>query len=153
MWLIETNEFVRTGSSFASEHFKMPLATFCRTDRCEASLWWTLIRAIGFSVNDVCRCSLSSFCFSSFFFSFGLWVVFWYFNQSICLSNLSSNIFHIPFVFYMSELFLRLEVYFTATIVIHLFLEPHEHQTCNLYEQKITQYRALMRLVRKIIQR
>lgn len=68
MWLIETNEFVRTGSSFASEHFKMPLATFCRTDRCEASLWWTLIRAIGFSVNDVCRCSLSSFCFSSFFF-------------------------------------------------------------------------------------
>lgn len=35
-----------------------------------------------------------------------------------------------PFVFYMSELFLRLDVYFTATIATDLLQEQKQNLTC-----------------------
>lgn len=74
--------------------FLRPLAKFQRTEGCMMSVR-SLMRGSGFmkqiiTVNDVCMCALS---LSLLLFSMCLCVVLWYFNQSICPSNLSSHVF------------------------------------------------------------
>lgn len=123
IWLIETNEIVRTGSSFASKHFKMPLATFCRTKRCDASLWWTLIRAIGF-MDHQCQWCLQVLSLLSVFHLFFILFVGGVFDILIKASAYQicqAIFFTCPLYSTCLSSFLRLEVYFTATIAIHLF--------------------------------